>query len=128
MAGQDSYQAFLEWQRQQSGGGNTPGANITIAPDGHSYNFNQDYQPTPAELQTQTDFGSQFDTPYMDYAKIGIGGINSVKGIVGTLDSMKNNKLKRAGMEQNQEFTRMARQDKTNFKQGVQSGMASAFA
>ena len=70
---------------------------------------------------------SWFDTPGMsgmDWAKTGIGGINSIVGILGAIDQNKTNKLARKGMEQNQQHAKMARQDRTNFLQGT----ASAFA
>ncbi len=72
----------------------------------------------------QNQIGSMFDMPTMDAFKMGIGGINSVAGLLGTIDSMKTNKLQRKGYEQNMKHAAMARDDRTNFL----GGTASAFA
>jgi hypothetical protein len=63
-------------------------------------------------------------TPMLDKFKMGVGGVNSIMGVLGTLDAMKNNKLRRRGMEQNQKHAAMARQDRTDFLQGTKSAFA----
>jgi len=68
--------------------------------------------------------GSMFDMPGMDMAKIGIGGINSIAGLLGTFDTMKTNKLARKGMEQNQRNAQMARDDRTRFLSDTRSAFA----
>ena len=69
----------------------------------------------------QSGANSMFDMPGMDMAKMGIGGINSIAGLIGAFDTMKTNKIARAGMEQNQQHARMARDDRTNFIGGTRS-------
>ena len=63
----------------------------------------------------QIGANSMFDMPGMDIAKMGIGGINSIAGLIGAFDTMKTNKIARAGMEQNQRHAKMARDDRTAF-------------
>ena len=60
----------------------------------------------------------------MDWAKMGIGGINSIAGLIGTFDTTKTNKVVRAGMEQNQRHAKMARDDRTAFLGGTKSSFA----
>ena len=64
------------------------------------------------------------NTPGLDIAKMGIGGVNSLVGALGAFDMMKTNKLKRKGMEQDIEFAKQARQDRTNFINGTKSAFA----
>ena len=76
------------------------------------------------ELGGVDGINSMFDMPGMDMAKIGIGGINSIAGLIGAFDTMKTNKIARAGMEQNQKHARMARDDRTNFLSSTRSAFA----
>ncbi len=67
---------------------------------------------------------SMFDMPGMEWAKMGIGGINSIMGALGTFDTMKTNKIARVGMEQNQQHAKMARADRDAFLGGTKSAFA----
>ena len=69
-------------------------------------------------------FDNGLDMSGMDMAKIGIGGINSIAGLLGTFDTMKTNKLARKGMEQNQRNAQMARDDRTRFLSDTRSAFA----
>ncbi len=82
------------------------------------------------ELGGVDGINSMFDMPGMDMAKIGIGGINSIAGLLGTIDTMKTNKIARTGMEQNQKHAGMARDDRTNFLSKTEASFQpqSAFA
>ncbi len=103
--------------------GNIPGPNLSYGEDGRA-SVVGDFNPDLNQQSALTDYNSQFDTPYMDYAKMGIGGINSVMGIVGTLDSMKNNKLRRKEVKQNMAHAAAGRQDRTNFLNSARSAFA----
>ena len=69
------------------------------------------------------DLGTS-DMSGMDWAKMGIGGINSIMGALGTFDTMKTNSLQRDAMQQNMKHAKMARADRTAFL----GNTASAFA
>ena len=109
--------------------GNTLGENLIPRLDG-GYDFAETYQPDARELETQRLHNSAFDTPYEDYAQIGIGGLNAIIGGVGMYENMKNNKVTRKEKEQNMLHSQMARQDRTNFvgAAGRMNFSPSAFA
>ncbi len=93
----------------------TGGPNGTVNPG--------DYTNSGYDFNT-SGIDSMFDMPTLDQFQMGIGGVNSIMGALGTWDMMKNNKLQRQGMEQNQQHARMAREDRTNFLSDSKSAFA----
>jgi hypothetical protein len=63
-------------------------------------------------------------TPTLDKFKMGVGGVNSIMGVLGTLDAMKTNKKNRAAIDQNMKHAAMARTDRTDFLNGTKSAFA----
>ena len=83
---------------------------------GNSYGNTTDYMKDLGYGATEMGgIDSAFDFGDMDMWKTGIGGVNSIMGLLGTLDAMKTNKIQRQGMKQNMQHAQMARDDRTSF-------------
>jgi hypothetical protein len=69
-------------------------------------------------------YNKQFETPYMDYAKMGIGGLDAIAGLIGTGDTLRTNKLNRQATAQNLDFARQEQAARNEFRAATKSAFA----
>lgn len=107
--------------------GNIPGANLAFDPETNRASIIGDFSPDLRQQSALADFNSQFDTPYMDYANMGLGAINTIAGAIGTYDNLKTNRAKRDALKQNTAFAAQDQEYRTQTRNTNQSAISKPF-